>query len=157
MGTSTSAAQFSRKITNLATVTQRMQKDVIDAGALTAKEIILAEAAVRGVTPASRIAGGRWGVRYDIKGFNNPSALVRVYGPFHLVDSPTRPHEIRPRRRGRRVGKRALAFNGVVRASAQHPGTRGKESFPAAKVKARVAVPIVMSRRLTGGWRKALR
>ena len=156
MGTSTSAAQLSQKITKMATVTQRRQREVVNQGALTAKEIMLAEAASRGISPGSRIAGGKWGVGYDVKGFNNPTALVRYRGPFHLVDNPTKAHRIGPkRRRGR--GKKAVAFNGIVRRSVQHPGTRGKKSFPAAKKKAERAVPIVMSRSVIGGWRSALR
>lgn len=156
MGTSKSAAEFSARIVRLATVTQANQKVVVTNGALLAKEIILGEFAARGVSKDSRIAGAKWGVGFDVKGFNNPSALVRVRGPVQLVDSPTKPHTIRPRR-GRRGGKKALAFNGVVKASAQHPGTKGKRAFPAAKTKARIAVPRVMGQRVIGGWRAALR
>lgn len=158
MGTSRSVGEFSRKITNLGTVTQSHSRMVVEQGALTAKEIILAEAASKGITPAQKIARGRWGVRYDILGTWNPTALVRVWGPFHLVDNPTKPHDIRPRTKGRRrSGKQAIAFDGIARASAHHPGTHGNGIFPAAKAKARVAVPIVMSQRIVGGWRQALK
>ena len=159
MGKSKSPAEFSRKITQLATVTQRNQKEAVSQAAFTVKQIVLAEAAGKGVMPTSKIAGGKWGVRYDVRGFNNPSALVRVTGPFHLVDRPTKAHEIRPRGKGRRrsSGKKAVAFNGLVRASVQHPGTRGKGVWPASVQKARVAVPVVLSRHIVGGWRRALK
>lgn len=157
MGTSRNPAEFSRKITNLATVTQRSAKEAVAQGALTTKEIIIAEAASKGVSSTSKIAGGRWGVRYDIKGFNNPSALVRIWGPFHLVDSPTKAHKITPRRGRRRSGKQAVSFDSSAYASVQHPGTPGKQIWPAAKAKAHVAVPIVMSQRVVGAWRSAIR
>ena len=159
MGTSQSPAEFSRKIVNMATITQRRQREIVNQAALTVKEIIVIEAASKGVTPASKITRGRWGVRYDIKGSGNPSALVRIWGPFHLVEGPTKPHDIRPRGKGRRrsTGKKAIAFNGVVRASAHHPGTRGKNIFGAAKVKARIAVPAIMSKSIVSGWRQALK
>ena len=155
MGTSHSAAQFSRKITSLATVTQRRQRETVNKGALLAKQIIIAEAAARGISPTSRIAGGKWGVGYDIKGFNNPSALVRVRGPFHLVDNPTKPHTI-PKARRRRTPKRLALPDGGVRTSVQHPGTKGKKSFPAAKNKARVLVPRAMGQSIISGWRSVL-
>ena len=158
MATTTSPAKFAHDIRQMGTVTQRRQKNIVAQGALTAKEIIVSEAAANGVYPTSRIAGGKWGVRYDIKGFGNPSALVRIYGAFQLVDKPTKPHEIGPRRRGRRrSGKKAIAFDGIVRASVQHPGTRGKNIWSPAKAKAYVAVPKVMSTSVVAGWREALR
>jgi hypothetical protein len=158
MGTSTTPAQFAQKITNLATVTQRRQTMIVNEGALLAKTIILAEAAAKGVSPTSKIAGGKWGVRYDVRGFNNPSALVKVYGPFHLVDGPTKPHTIGPRTRGRRrSGKQAVSFNGTVRRTVQHPGTSGKRIWPVAKAKAGLAVPRIMGKSVISGWRQALR
>lgn len=180
MGTSTSVRQFSGKITKMATVTQRHEKELVNQAALVVKELIYAEAAVRGVSPTSKIAGGNWGARYDIKGFQNPTALVRVWGPFHLVERDTKAHMIY--RRGRRVtgrGARRInrhqslaevfggtgAYNGGAllmpdgkfRHVVHHPGTTGKGIFDAAKVKARVAVPIIMSSKLTTYWADALR
>lgn len=152
MGTSRSAAEFSRKITNLATVTARTQRIAVEAGALTAKEIMVAEA---GLSSSSRVAGAKVSVGYDVRGFSNPTALVRWRGPFHLVDNPTRPHTIPKSRRGR--AKRLKLPDGGVRASVQHPGTSGKRSFPRAAAKAKIAVPRVMARPLVSGWRQALR
>lgn len=158
MGTSRSAAEFSRKITKLATATQKRQRLSVEAGALTAKEIMLAEAAAAGVSPGSRIAGGKWGVGYDVKGFSNPTAIIRYRGAFHLVDNPTRAHKIGPRRGRRGAGKRAVSLGpGRVYRSVQHPGTAGKKTFPAAKRKAQLAVPKVMARPIISGWREALR
>jgi hypothetical protein len=180
MGTSRNAAEFSRKITNVATVTQRRSKEIVEQGALTGKAIILAEAAAKGVTPTSKIAGGRWGVRYDTKGFNNPTSLLRITGPFHLVEGDNKAHRInrrtaRVKGRGSARANRQRALNeafgargaytggslkfadGTYRKVAHHPGTKGKGIFKAAKVKIGTAVPVVMSQRLVGGWRSALR
>ena len=179
MGTSRSATEFAGKITKMATVTQRTQKELVQQGSLTGKTIILAEAAAKGVTPSSRIAGGKWGVRYDVKGFNNPTSLLRITGPFHLVENDTSPHLIyrrasRARGRGaRRINRErslaqtfggtgaysggSLKFGDTYRKVVSHPGTKGKGIFKAARKKIDRAVPIVMSQRLSAGWRTALR
>lgn len=180
MGTSKSAAQFADKITRLATVTQERQKQTVERGALTGKELIISQAAARGVSLNSRIAGGKWGVRYDTRGFNNPTSLLRITGPFHLVENDTRPHAIyrraaRVRGRGSSRANRAnrlaqafggtgaytggsLKFNGsVYRKVVQHPGTKGKHIFRDAKKKIGRAVPVVMSQSIVSGWRSALK
>jgi hypothetical protein len=158
MATTTDPKKFVADIRKMATITQRRQVQIVNEGALLTKTIILSEAAQAGVTPASKIAGGKWGVRYNVKGFNNPAALVRIFGPFHLVDRPTKSHEIGPRKKGRRrSGKKAVSFNGIARATVQHPGTKGKGTFPDAKKKASVAVPRIMAKSVVSGWRDALR
>jgi len=158
MGTSKSAAEFSSKIVKMGRITQARAAQTVGKGALATKEIIIETAESRGVSRTSKIAGGKWGVRYDVRGFNNPSALVKIFGPFHLVDGPTKAHQIGPRRKGRRrTNKSAISFNGVARASAQHPGTRGKRIFPQAKVTAQRVVPRVMSQSIVSGWRDALK
>lgn len=180
MGTSSSAAEFSRKIVKAATVTQTRSKMSVQQGALTAKTIVVAEASSKGLTPGSRIAGAKWGVSYALKGFNNPTALLKVTGAFHLVESDTRPHQIY--RKGRRVkgrgssrinkaqglaevfgGKGAYTggslklADGSFRKVVHHPGTKGKNIWGAAKPKIQRAIPEVMSRHIIGGWREAFR
>lgn len=179
MGTSRSAAEFADKITKLATVTQARSKEAVSQGALTGKEIIVAQAAVRGVSLTSRIAGGKWNVRYDVRGFNNPTAFLRITGPFHLVENDTRAHPIyrraaRARGRGskrinteRRLAQAfggtgaysggAMKINGDFRRVVQHPGTKGKHIFRDSKKKIGKAVPVVMSQRIVGGWRSVIR
>ncbi len=154
MGTSRSAAEFSQKIVKMGTITQRRQKDTVFQGAMATKAIIIAQAAAKGVTPTSKIAKKRWSVGFNIEGFNNPTALVKIRGPFHLVDRPTRSHRI-----GRKKGRgRALKLgDGSFRTVVDHPGTKGKGIFDASKTKARVTVPQVMSRSVLSGWRDALK
>ena len=75
------------------------------------------------------IRGARVGAGYDVKGRVNPTAIISARGPLHLGDRDTSAHEIRPRSRYRR-GKKALRLpGGLIRASAQHPGTRGRHPF----------------------------
>lgn len=71
-------------------------------------------------------SGAKLGVRFDLKGSMNPTALLRALGPWQLIERKTSAHKIRPRKRR---GKRAIAFGGIARAWAQHPGTRGKEPW----------------------------
>jgi hypothetical protein len=180
MASTTNPKKFVADIHQMAKITQARRKAIVAQGALTAKEILIAESAARGVKPTSKIAGGKWGVRYDIKGAQNPTAIVRVIGPFHLVDSPTRAHKIY-RKVGRAKGKGsgrinkqakldqvfggvgaykggALKFpDGNFRHVVEHPGTKGKGIFKAAKAKAHVAVPRVMGKSVVSGWGEALR
>ncbi len=163
MGTSKSATEFVGKIQALGTATERKQKLAVSEGALSAKTIMLASAAAKGLNPGSKLAGKRWGVRYVVQGTNNPQALVAYQGPFHLFDNPTEPHEITPKRdrAGRKVrgrgGKKALNIGGNIRANATHPGTPGARSFPAARVIAGKKVPTVMANVIRGGWLQAMK
>lgn len=180
MGTSRSAAEFSRKITRAATATQTRRKITVSEAALTAKEIVVATAASRGVTQQSRIAGARWAVRYDVKGFNDPAALLKVVGPFHLVESDTRAHKIyrrvaRVKGRGSSRLNRQAKFDqvfggkgaykggslkladGTYRKVVNHPGTSGKNIWSDSKKVIGRAVPRVMAQRITAGWREAFR
>lgn len=157
MGTSNTAAEFGRKVRSLGTVTETRARDAVHAGALTTKTLILAEATTKGLSPTSRIAGGRWGVSYNVAGTTNPTALVRVKGAVHLVESDTKAHPIGRRTRGRRAGTALKLADGSFRRVVNHPGTQGKGFFKAARDKAEVAVPIVMARGVLAGWRAVLK
>lgn len=157
MGTSRDAAEFSQKIVKMATITQRRQKDIVTEGALATKQIIIAAAAAKGITPQSKIAKKRWSVGFDVKGFDNPSALVKIRGPFHLVDRDTKAHQIRRKTRRGRTGKALRLADGQFRTVVDHPGTKGKGIFAASKATAGVTVPRVMSRSVVSGWGQALR
>lgn len=71
--------------------------------------------------------GAKVSVRYDVL-TRGQAAIVYARGPFHLVERDTKPHEIRPKRRGRR-GKRALTTPYGPRARVEHPGTKGRHPF----------------------------
>lgn len=181
MGSSRNPAEMVAKIKELGTATERRQRLAVEEGSLAAKTIMLAAAAAKGLTPGDKLAGRRWNVRYDVRGTNNPTALVRYTGPFHLFDNPTSPHVITAKRLGKRTSRRgrqaraatggagafggfgerggakALTIGGNLRAYANHPGTSGARTFPAAKVIAHRRVPRVMSATMRHGWSQVLR
>lgn len=148
MGTSSSPEQLVGKLADFRNNLVVAQRDGVRAAALLVTTSVRTE--LRGAAPSGRLSGvGRRGAKISV-GFDapkatvNPQALVRMRGPAHLIENPTRPHAIRPRRRsrGRQEAARALTVRGVgMRASVQHPGTRGKHPW-ARGVKA--AEPMVL-------------
>lgn len=126
----------------MATVLPATMRKSNEQAALAVKAGWLGLASQAGLVPGRRISnvgpsGASWGVRYDTKGVTNVVTLVRFVGPVHLVFNPTKAHEIRPRsRRGRRALKITGGDDGFAR-SAKHPGTPGRNVWPAAKVLAR--------------------
>lgn len=187
MGNSHSIDGFLKKLGDMATATERQRGVAVTEGAATAKKIMLATAAARGVTPGGTITGRRWGVSYTVRPGLESTALVRYTGPFHLVNNPTKPHYIaagglggsrttrgdlafqasaarfgggstRGAFSGQRKsrGKKALSFNGTVRAYAHHPGTPGKGIFQVAKIAAGQPVTSVMARSMMSTWKKVM-
>lgn len=151
MGTSTSARQLGRKFDRLA-AELKVPTRALNATGLAGKGIFLRHGTAAGVI-GSRVADKRKaiGARYDInKGSGTHGSVIVTYtGPAHLVNNPTRAHQILPRMRPgirRRRGSRALNVNGNPRASANHPGTSGKGFFQTAKVEAARTLPQVYGR-----------
>lgn len=117
------AGQVASRMMKISREVGQADKTAISRAALGAKKTI--EAEIRSVVPSMRLSGvgrsgARVGVRYDVKFTPEATATVRATGPLHLVENPTQPHEIRPRRRGR---KRALLTPAGPRAVVRHPGT----------------------------------
>lgn len=84
---------------------QRGQRTAMNRAALEAKKVLVTEIAK--AVPSGRMRnvgsppGARVGVKYDVKGTKNPTALVRAIGPLHLVENPIKPHMIIPKKTGR--------------------------------------------------------
>lgn len=103
------------------------RRTAVERGAFEAKKHVAAE--IRQATGGDNrlsgvgVKGARVGVRYDIKGTDNPTALVRATGPLHLVENPVKAHEIKPKRR-RGKTKKAVVTPAGPRASVQHPGVK---------------------------------
>lgn len=138
MGTSTSAAQFAGKMNRIASTLPKTARNGVATSSLAGKQTIQSVASSRRVRPDSLIAGRRWATRYDIRTIGaRTTALLRITGAFPLVESDTPAHTISarraPGRRSRRKGAKALNIGGNIRASANHPGTRGKHIFRDAK------------------------
>lgn len=149
MGTSTSGRQLAGKL-------ERFAKDLDDpklalnATGLAGKRIFEASAAGAGAL-GSHIKGKRKliGARYDMAR-DARSVVVTYTGPAHLINNPTAPHRIEPRRprglRSRRRGASALTINGDVRMWANHPGTRGAKFFEQARAIAVQRLPSVYAK-----------
>lgn len=128
--------EFARRLGRYPSALEKATRAGTEAMAFEVKRTVERNLRAAGVPANGRLRGvgrrgARIGVRYDVAGFQNPSAFIRMFGPAHLVEGPTRPHEI-PRAsrvaRGRRRGQRRyVVIPGVgVRSRAMHPGTRGK-------------------------------
>lgn len=138
-------SQFAARTRSFGPDLQANLRRGINAAALHTKRSVEAEMSAAGLG-GKRLSGvgargARIGARYDVKGTDNPVALVRATGPFHLIERSTKPHRIAPKKRRRGQGKRAMAIPGVgPRASAQHPGTRAKHPFAKGVERARPGV-----------------
>ena len=150
MGTSTSAAQFGNKINALAKeLTQH--KGAANRVGLAGKQIFLgAGAGAVGRKPAGKrkIIGARYDIVKDDA--DHTLVVVTYTGPAHLVNNPTKPHRIEPRRprgsRTRRRGRQALTIGGNLRAGADHPGTKGKDFYKRARAECVKALPAIYGR-----------
>jgi hypothetical protein len=137
----TSAAGLANKFYATASGLRQMNASAVGAVALRSKNLLLNELtkAIGSDHRMSRVGrkGARLGVRYDVKGTDNATALVRATGPWQLIEGPTKPHEITSKagRRGRGRRKPISTPYGP-RMSAQHPGTRGKHPWQKGKAKA---------------------
>lgn len=182
MGTSRSVAELAGKFDNLTRVVPDATRQGVTSGAAATKNIILSTAVSRGVKPTSKIAGGKWSVGYDVRGKVRPTALVRIRGSFHLVESDTKLHIIAAKRiatrsaqrrrlgeialsgggvrfgafRSTARGKRALVINGNPRAYAVHKGTTGKRIFRDSVDRAERVVPLIIRTRLKIAMSQAL-
>lgn len=149
-------------IASLGTLERRINANVADSvgkAALALKRSVQANL-VAAVGPELRMSGvgrrstasrggAKVGVRYDIKGTRNPTALLRMFGPAHLIERDTKAHTITARARTttargrRRRGARVLVFRGGGFAtSVNHPGTKGKRVWERG---IRTATPVAMA------------
>lgn len=155
MGTSRSTAEFVGKINRAGDAFRKAERDALNEAAFAGKKII--EGSIRSVVPDLRMSmGGRnakVGVRYDIKGTRNPSALMRATGPLHLVENDTSPRVI-PKARRRRGARKMLRLpDGGIRRSVNHPGTKGQQPF----AEGRKAAEPVMTKMIRSRYVKVAR
>jgi len=105
----------------------------------------------------SRVRSGKGaaiGARYNLSGVGTTTtAEVSATGPLPLLTNPMPPHRI-PKTGGRR--RKPLVIPGVgVRASAEHPGTKGKDTWNKGRERARPRVTTVIGRNTDQAVRKA--
>lgn len=121
------------KIQRFAGEIPELEREILNQSALVIKKSVTES--LRGVAPRLRLnvgkKGASVGVRYEVQPH---SALVRATGPVHLLESDTKAHRI-PREkigrgRARRVNRKPIYIPGVgIRASAMHPGTKGRHPW----------------------------
>ena len=121
---------LAKRLGKIASATERGRKDTLVAAGLAGKDIHTATIR-RDSGGDSRLSGvgkrgAKVGARFDIKG---DRVVMKATGPLHFVAHPMQPHRI-PKKRGSRARRRYVVIPGVgVRSSAQHPGTRGKNTW----------------------------
>lgn len=154
-----SVADLAAKLHRAGTLIPRAMSEGVFESALNGKDITLDAYTSSGLRrTGSRI--GRWSVGFDMQGFTNPAALLKVKGRMmHLYDFPTKAHSLAPRRkRGGRY--RVLRFTAggetLYRPGGKHPGTSGKNVFHGKAVpKIAKEHPEVMRRGFWAALRKA--
>jgi hypothetical protein len=162
MGTSRTAAQFGKKINALAKEMTE-QRGTANKVGVAGKQIFLAAGAgAVGRKPAGKrkIIGARYDLVKDSAG--RSTVVVTYTGPAHLINNPTKPHRIEPRRprgsRSRRKGRQALTIGGDLRAGADHPGTKGKNFYRKARAECVKVLPGVYGKSaITEPLRKVFR
>lgn len=162
MGTSRSPAELASKLRSAGDAMPNAARAGVLGMVKTVKASVKGQLTAAGV--GSRLSGvgtkgARIGVRDDgIKGTVNPTAVVRMYGPAHLIENPTKAHSLgrrtgfvykrqlndsaNARSKFKRVktdqtfdragkGKYVKFPDGSVRlaASVIHPGTKGKQPW----------------------------
>lgn len=172
MGRSSSVPQFLGK---LDAVTREIgsNRSAVQATAVAAKGIFIAEAAKKGVGRGvgKTVVSKRVSASYDLKGGERDAkAVIRYTGPAHLVNNPTKAHVIRPRKfvgtrsGGAKAGKAAALMSAFgldahsagrggivipavgVRRFARHPGTKGLRFAQKAATKCKQECPKVYQR-----------
>lgn len=130
-----SADQLAGRLVSGGRAITRANRVGVEQACLAGKEVLTAAGMAAGLPPPGGLIrgvgrkGSKWRVRYDVKGYQNPVGIIRMYGAVHLVNNDTAAHEIAPRRR------KAMKFpsGGFARGPVQHPGTRGKKFFERAE------------------------
>lgn len=144
MGVSHSGIELGQKFERLATDLRDSQSALLSKAAMASKIAFLAApGAPHGKLQGVGTKGARVGVKYRVFG---TTAVVRWFGPAHLVNNPTKAHDITPKKRGRRSGKKAVVVNGQPVARSHTKGTRGKHFFEIGKkVAVKEATKVVQS------------
>jgi hypothetical protein len=149
-----------RRVDKIETAIDRSARESVRLAAQAAKSIQLdvMKSDAGGDLKLSRVRSGKGaaiGARYDLRGMGREStAEVKATGPVPLIANPSKAHVIPKKGRRRKV----LAIPGIgVRASAQHPGTRGKDTWNRGREKAEPKIKTVIGRNTDQAVTKAFR
>lgn len=143
MGVSTSPAQLARKLETAAVGIAGASPAGVRAGAE------LVAGSVRAVSPSTLRNVGKRGAKLGVRvrqvnlGVTHPVAYVKAVGPWQIHEFDTKAHTI-PRDRKR--GRKAIRLpDGQIRASVEHPGTKGQHTFAKGVAAVAPRVPKVIS------------
>lgn len=136
MGTSESPKAFAAKISAAGAGLAKGVEQGVRRASLTSKATLNTKAIGRMTGGDMRLSGAKnrkVNLRYKVSGSGERTrSEFNVTGPIMLVEGPTVAHKITPKGKGRRKADRRKAIAvgpGTYRASANHPGTRGKHLF----------------------------
>jgi len=110
----------------------------VEKACLAGKNVMLANmTAALGGTRMSGVGrkGAKVGVRYDVRGYQNPVGIIKYVGPVHLVNSDRRAYDILPRnsqttaKGNRRRGAKALAATGFGPYGKVHMKAKAGKNF----------------------------
>jgi hypothetical protein len=149
-----------RRVDKIETAIDKSARESVRLAAQAAKGIQLdvMKSDAGGDLKLSRVRSGKGaaiGARYDLRGMGREStAGVKATGPVPLIANPSKAHAIPKKGRRRKV----LAIPGIgVRASVQHPGTKGKDTWNRGREKAERKVRTVIGRNTDQVVAKAFR
>lgn len=145
---------LAKRIGKLSTAVKKGERDTLIKGGLAGKDEHSKR--IRRDSGDGRLSGvGRNGARVGAR-FDAVARGVefKATGPLHFLANPMSPHKITPKKRSR---AKVLAIPGIgPRASAMHPGTRGKDTWNKATPDARKAVADAFHDRQVNIIRRAL-
>ena len=140
------AGDLKRRADKIDRAIKTHESEMLRAGAMAAKgaQLDVMKVDAGGDLTLSRVRSGR-GAKVGVSFTLTPhSATVKATGPLPLLANPIPPHAIPKKGRRRKV----LAIPGIgVRASAQHPGTKGKDTWNRGREKAIPKVKVAISRK----------
>ena len=169
-------ADLVNKIGRVANAVDKGRHTTITQMALAAKDEFAAGPPRVGIRRGAKLAGAKWGAKFNVRKRPNPTALISYRGPLHWIQGGTKGHFITPKgfagsrssrglraaesaigvgrnrvstRKVARGGRQAMRFaDGNVRRSVFHPGARAKPFFGGVKRRVRVVVPRVAESQL---------
>jgi hypothetical protein len=153
------AGDLTRRVEKIDRAIDTNTRDIVREGAIAAKKAQLDEmrSDAGGDLRLSHVGrrGANIGARFDLRGTGRTtSAEIKATGPVPILANPTKPHRIPRARKGRRV----ISIPGIgVRASANHPGTKGKDTWVKGREKAQPRVKTVIGRKTDEVVTKAFR
>lgn len=157
----TMPADLARRIAKIEKAIADSERDSVRRAAIAAKEAQLdrMRSDAGGNLRLDRVRSGKGaaiGTRYTLAGeAATTTATIKATGPVPLVANPIRPHRI-PRAGRRRRG--VLAIPGIgVRASAEHHGTRGKDTWNVGRREAEPRVTKIIQRNTDAAVVRAFR